>query len=42
LENVISYGSGNPYVIQMSLLKNKAAMIQMIKRADGMFSDIRE
>lgn len=37
LEKVILHGSGNPYVIQMSLLKNKAAMIQMIKRAEGEF-----
>jgi hypothetical protein len=35
LEKVIAHGTGNPYVIQMSLLKNKAAMIQMIKRAEG-------
>ncbi|OQD85020.1 hypothetical protein PENANT_c011G00987 [Penicillium antarcticum] len=35
LEEVISHGIGNPYVMQMSLLKNKAAMIQMIKRAEA-------
>ncbi|EEU37876.1 uncharacterized protein NECHADRAFT_88152 [Fusarium vanettenii 77-13-4] len=34
LEKVISHGKGNPYVMQMSLLKNKDAMIQMIKRAE--------
>ncbi|RTE84356.1 hypothetical protein BHE90_001089 [Fusarium euwallaceae] len=34
LEKVISHGKGNPYVMQMSLLKNKDAMIKMIKRAD--------
>jgi (S)-2-hydroxy-acid oxidase len=37
LEKVIGHGTSNPYVIQMSLLKNKAAMIQMIKRAEGEF-----
>jgi L-lactate dehydrogenase (FMN-dependent) and related alpha-hydroxy acid dehydrogenases len=35
LEKVISHSTGNPYVMQMSLLKNKKAMIQMIKRAEG-------
>lgn len=35
LERVIAHGQGNPYVMQISLLKNKAAMIQMIKRAEG-------
>lgn len=35
LEKVISEGKGNPYAMQMSLLKNKPVMIQMIKRAEG-------
>lgn len=35
LEDVIRHSSGNPYVMQMSLLKNKNAMIKMIKRAEG-------
>ncbi|KAH2444112.1 hypothetical protein KXW63_009217, partial [Aspergillus fumigatus] len=35
LEQVIAHSKGNPYVMQMSLLKNKAAMIQVIKRADA-------
>ncbi|KAL2826627.1 FMN-dependent dehydrogenase [Aspergillus cavernicola] len=35
LEDVISHSTGNPYVMQMSLLKNKAAMIRMIKRAEA-------
>ncbi|KAL6357093.1 hypothetical protein LRP88_10711 [Fusarium phalaenopsidis] len=34
LEKVISHGKGNPYMMQMSLLKNKDAMIKMIKRAE--------
>ncbi|KAJ3521270.1 hypothetical protein NM208_g13372 [Fusarium decemcellulare] len=34
LEKVISHGKGNPYAMQMSLLRNKDAMIQMIKRAE--------
>ncbi|CAI7667003.1 hypothetical protein PCG10_001898 [Penicillium crustosum] len=35
LEKVIAHSTGNPYVMQMSLLKNKKAMIQMIKRAEA-------
>jgi diketogulonate reductase-like aldo/keto reductase len=35
LERVISHGSGNPYVMQISLLKNKEAMVRMSKRAEG-------
>lgn len=35
LENVIAQGKGNPYAMQMSLLKNKDAMVRMIKRAEG-------
>ncbi|RJE26489.1 S-2-hydroxy-acid oxidase [Aspergillus sclerotialis] len=35
LEKVISHSKSNPYVMQMSLLKNKDAMIQMIKRAEA-------
>ncbi|KAG5655272.1 hypothetical protein KAF25_010424 [Fusarium avenaceum] len=34
LEQVISHGKGNPYCMQMSLLKNKEAMIKLIKRAE--------
>ncbi|KAL4909134.1 hypothetical protein BDW74DRAFT_187464 [Aspergillus multicolor] len=35
LEKVIAHGKGNPYVMQMSLLKNKGAMVNMIKRAEA-------
>ncbi|POR36825.1 hypothetical protein TPAR_02961 [Tolypocladium paradoxum] len=35
LEDVIAHANGNPYVMQMSLLNNKDAMIQLIKRAEG-------
>lgn len=35
LGKVIAHSKGNPYMMQMSLLKNKAAMIRTIKRADG-------
>ncbi|RHZ60126.1 alpha-hydroxy acid oxidase [Aspergillus thermomutatus] len=35
LEKVIAHAKGNPYVMQMSLLKNKDAMIQMIQRAEA-------
>lgn len=35
LEDVIAHAQGNPYVMQLSLLKNKEAMIQLVKRAEG-------
>lgn len=35
LERVISHGQGNPYAMQMSLLKNKDAMIKLIRRAES-------
>lgn len=35
LEDVIAHSTGNPYVLQMSLLKNKSAMIELLKRAEG-------
>ncbi|KAL4736984.1 FMN-dependent dehydrogenase [Aspergillus similis] len=35
LEDVIAHAQGNPYAMQLSLLKNKEAMIQMIKRAEA-------
>jgi (S)-2-hydroxy-acid oxidase len=35
LEKVISHGRGNPYCMQMSLLKNKDVMIKLIKRAES-------
>jgi (S)-2-hydroxy-acid oxidase len=38
LEQVISHGKGNPYCMQMSLLKNKEAMIKLIKRAESKWS----
>lgn len=34
LEDVIAQGSGNPYAMQLSLLKNKDAMARMIQRAE--------
>lgn len=37
LEDVIAHSSGNPYAMQMSLLKNKSAMIRLLKRAEGVF-----
>lgn len=39
LEDVIAQGKGNPYAMQMSLLKNKDAMARMIKRAEGELPD---
>lgn len=36
LEEVIAQSSGNPYGMQLSLLKNKDAMITMVKRAEGL------
>lgn len=35
LEEVIAESAGNPYVQQVSMLKNKKATIQLIKRAEG-------
>ncbi|KAH7157311.1 FMN-dependent dehydrogenase [Dactylonectria estremocensis] len=35
LEEVIAHSSGNPYGMQLSLLKNKDAMITMVKRAEA-------
>ncbi|KAL4770558.1 FMN-dependent dehydrogenase-domain-containing protein [Aspergillus nidulans var. acristatus] len=35
LEDVIAHAQGNPYAMQLSLLKNKEAMIQMVKRAEA-------
>lgn len=37
LEQVISHRKQNPYAMQMSLLKNKLAMIRLTKRAEGEF-----
>ncbi|KAJ5992227.1 FMN-dependent dehydrogenase [Penicillium sp. IBT 35674x] len=35
LEDVIAHSSGNPYAMQMSLLKNKSAMIKLLERAEA-------
>lgn len=35
LEDVIAHSSGNPYVMQMSLLENRSAMVSLLKRAEG-------
>jgi (S)-2-hydroxy-acid oxidase len=35
LEDVIAESKGNPYAMQISLLKNKDAMIQLARRAEG-------
>ncbi|GAW16861.1 hypothetical protein ANO14919_063060 [Xylariales sp. No.14919] len=35
LENVIAEEKGNPYVMQICLLKNRDAMIQLIRRAES-------
>ncbi|KAJ5673158.1 FMN-dependent dehydrogenase [Penicillium longicatenatum] len=35
LEDVIAHSSGNPYAMQMSLLKNKGAMINLQRRAQA-------
>lgn len=37
LEDVIAQSSGNPYAMQMSLLKNKIAMVKLLQRAEGIF-----
>ncbi|CAG9974235.1 unnamed protein product [Clonostachys byssicola] len=35
LEEVASHGTGNPYMMQMSLLKDKRVMINVLKRAEA-------
>ncbi|KAL4946569.1 hypothetical protein BDV06DRAFT_208670 [Aspergillus oleicola] len=35
LERVVEQGRGNPYVLQVSLLQDKGAMVQLAKRAEG-------
>uniref|UniRef100_A0A0B7K771 FMN hydroxy acid dehydrogenase domain-containing protein n=1 Tax=Bionectria ochroleuca TaxID=29856 RepID=A0A0B7K771_BIOOC len=35
LEEVASHGTGNPYMMQMSLLKDKKVMINVLKRAEA-------
>lgn len=35
LEDVIAESKGNPYAMQISLLKNKDAMMQLARRAEG-------
>ncbi|KAJ5649353.1 FMN-dependent dehydrogenase [Penicillium longicatenatum] len=35
LEDVIAHSPGNPYAMQMSLLKNKGAMVNLLRRADA-------
>lgn len=39
LEDVAAAGNGNPYVMQISLLKNKDAMVKLIQRAQGILPD---
>lgn len=39
LEDVAAAGQGNPYVMQISLLKNKDAMIKLVQRTEGTLSD---
>ncbi|KAH8680637.1 (S)-2-hydroxy-acid oxidase [Xylariales sp. PMI_506] len=34
LENVIAQGSGNPYVMQLCVLRDRATTIQMVRRAE--------
>jgi (S)-2-hydroxy-acid oxidase len=37
LDEVASHGTGNPYMMQMSLLKDKKVMINVLKRAEGLY-----
>lgn len=36
LENVAEQGSGNPYFMQLSMLRDRQTTIQMLQRAEGM------
>ena len=35
LEDVAAQGSGNPYAMQISMLRGRKTMIQLLKRAEG-------
>lgn len=39
LEDVAAAGSGNPYVMQISLLKNREAMVKLVQRTEGILPD---
>lgn len=39
LEDVAAAGSGNPYVMQLSLLKNKDTMVKLVQRAESILSE---
>ena len=37
LEDVAGQGAGNPYVIQMCVLRDRAITVQLLERAESMF-----
>lgn len=37
LEDVISQGAGNPYVMQLCILKDRSITLQILQRAEGAF-----
>ena len=37
LEDVASQGAGNPYVMQMCMLRDRSITIQLLERAESMF-----
>lgn len=36
MENVAAQGCGNPYVMQMCVLKDRSITLQLLKRAEGL------
>ena len=37
LEDVAGQGAGNPYVMQMCVLRDRAITVQLLERAESMF-----
>lgn len=37
MENVAAQGNGNPYVMQLCMLRDRATTLQILKRAEGKF-----
>lgn len=37
MENVAAQGAGNPYVMQLCVLRDRETTLQILQRAEGMF-----
>lgn len=42
LEDVIAQGAGNPYMMQMCIVKDRNITMQLLKRAEGVFHEYSE